>query len=152
MSAPKNLKTIPRLVQSMVIAAAFALPSVSAFSESADAVTIKSDQTIDHPGRDSVYAPTPSIVATPPENPQSFGRAGGFVGADRSTLSASPASQPSPTVKTGESEAAHIAHAQTNPEVQPADAPALPSQTGTVHEGDRFGDPNGAHGHGQAVQ
>lgn len=111
MSTRKNLIAAPRLVQYAVIAAAFALPS-AAFSESMDAVAVKADASVAQPGRDSVYAATPSIVATPPQNPESFGRAGGYIGVDRSVLAASPASQPSTIVKTGESEAAHIAQAQ----------------------------------------
>ena len=111
----RNLKAVPRFAQCVVVAAALAIPGVGAFAESRDAVTLKSDQSVDHPGRDSVYAPTPAIVATPPENPQSYGRAGGYVGAERAVV-VSAASQSSAVVKTGESEVAHIASAQAYPQ------------------------------------
>jgi hypothetical protein len=100
----------------VVVAAALAIPGVGAFAESTDAVTLKSDQSVDHPGRDSIYAPTPTIVATPPENPQSYGRAGGYVGAERAVVVESAASQSSAVVKTGESEVGHIARAEAYPQ------------------------------------
>jgi hypothetical protein len=135
----------------VVVAAAVALPGVGAFAESMDAVTVNPDQSAAHPGRDSAYAPTPEIVATPPENPQSYGRAGGYVGAERAVVVESAASRSSTVVKTGEYEVAHIARAQTYPQ-QDINQNVGPSQTGAVQEGDRFGDPNGVHGQGQAVR
>jgi hypothetical protein len=152
MSTRKNSKTATRLVQCMVVAAVLAVPSLGAFAAPMDAVTVNPDQRVAHPGRDSVYAPTPEIAATPPDNPQTYGRAGGYVGADRAAVVESAAPHSSTVVKTGESEVEHIARAQNYPQEEMQSVTAQPSQTGTAHEGDRFGDPNGVHGQGQAVQ
>ena len=114
MNTQENFNTVPRLVKCLVVAAALTLPSAAALSESADAVKARADQSIDHPGRDSVYAPLGELVATPVKEPQRYGRAGGYVGADQATVLESAATQPSSTtVKTGESEIGRIAQVHT---------------------------------------
>ena len=114
MSTRESYKALPRHVKSMVVAAALVLPSAAALSESMDTVKVQPDQIINHPGRDSVHAPVGSIVATPVKDPQQYGRAGGYVGADRApVLMLAGTSQPSDSIKTGQSESTNIAQVHT---------------------------------------
>ena len=86
MSTHESFNALPRLATSIAVAAALTLPSAAALSESMDVVKARADQNVDHPGRDSVYAPVGTLVATPVKDPQQYGRAGGYVGADRVTV------------------------------------------------------------------
>ena len=154
MSTHESFNALPRLVKSIAVAAALTLPSAAVLSESMDSVKFRADQNIDHPGRDSVYAPLATIVVTPVENPQVYGRAGGYVGADRAAVLESRTSQPADTVKTGESEIGRLAQAHTY-ESAPAQSPSAMNgsmprpqdvQVGGRLSGDRFSNPQGAHG------
>jgi hypothetical protein len=160
MSTHESFNAIPRLVKSIAVAAALTLPSAVALSESMDVVKARADQNIDRQGRDSVYAPMGTLVATPVKDPQQYGRAGGYVGADRVTVLEPGTSQPSDTVKTGQSEVGHVAQAPIGGQVQTYEsAPAQPpaavdgSVPGTPEvqvighpSGERFDNPQGAHG------
>ena len=86
MSTHESFNALPRLVKCVAVAAALTLPSAAALSESMDLVKLRDDQNIDHPGRESVHAPVATIVVMPVENPLVYGRAGGYVGADRAAV------------------------------------------------------------------
>jgi hypothetical protein len=164
MSIHESFNAVPRLVKSIAVAAALTLPNAAALSESMDVVKARADQNadqnIDRQGRDSVYAPMGTLVATPVTDPQQYGRAGGYVGADRVTVLEPGTSQPSDTVRTGQSEVGHVAQASIGGQVQTYEsAPAQPpaavdgSVPGTPEaqdtgrpSGDRFDNPQGAHG------
>ena len=160
MSTHESFNAFPRLVKSIVVAAALTLPSAAALSESMDVVKARADQNIDRQGRDSVYAPVGTLVATPVKDPQQYGRAGGYVGADRVTVLEPGTSQPSDTVKTGQSEIGHVAQVPAHDQVHTYEsAPAQPpaamdgsvpgspdaQDTGRL-SGERFDNPQGAHG------
>ena len=160
MSTHESFSALPRLAKSIAVAAALILPSAAALSESMDVVRARADQSIDRPGRDSVYAPVGTLVATPVKEPQQYGRAGGYVGADRVTALEPGVAQPSDTVKTGQSEVGHVAQVSTYDQVRtyegaPAQPPAAidgsvpgkPDMQGTGRlSGDRFDNPQGTHG------
>jgi hypothetical protein len=147
-------KPSPLLVKTLIMAGALTLTSTAALSEPEDAVKSVADQNIGHAGRDSVYAPLGKLAATPVKDPQMYGRAGGYVGADRATvLEAGPSPQSTNiTVKTSEFDIGHVAqvHTYQNVPAQPEEAQA--KQGGGPRSGDRFSNPQGAHGQDETAQ
>jgi len=89
--------------KSIILAVALAMPGTAALAESTDAVKARRDQDGQHYGRDSLYAPLPPMVFTPPKDPKVYGRAGGYVGADQIGVAASTAPVGTHVVRSGES-------------------------------------------------
>jgi hypothetical protein len=142
--------------KSIILAVALAVPGTAALAESADAVKARSDQDVQHYGRDSVYAPLPPMVFTPPKDPKVYGRAGGYVGADQIGVAASTGAVGSDVVKSGESQVnapnsqANAMSAQREQRDVSQTNSLVSSLSGTLEtgrvSGGRFDNPESAHG------